>query len=393
MSSDAAGPLYPRAFERIFFNLAVGVSERRGEASILRRYCSISANVPIIGFLQQTWNPSWKHPPPMAPFYAWNLRDAEKAHAMGVRQVSAIGSPVLYLEDEAVVSQRRLLAMPPRKSAWTDREFDHRAYAAQLNRLRSDGFEEIDGCLFWRDLTESHHYESNEIRVVSSGHDSDPEFLQRNVFLLRSCEYVTSPSLGTSLIYALAGGRKGFLHGAADGEPLRKMGTDGARFECLLYSRFGDRSHRDLGLAELGSDAKRSPEELIELFGWPDANRAAQDPDHEIAAYFEFVSGRLGDYPGARIKTPLVFYVLRSGSHPSVWTMEAFESSTRVVPGLPSFESTSKIGAAFYLIIEREELFRFRRRETSLLDALEANRACAFGLDWDTALELGYLLS
>ncbi|MCK6529425.1 hypothetical protein L6R50_18375 [Myxococcota bacterium] len=153
-----------------------------------------------------------------------------------------------------------------------------RGYLRSLDLIRHR-FSRVTVCLYWLEYQDAEIralYEDAGYPIVTNGHrDANPAFLDNLCRNLSRHEYVTTNVVGTVAFYALYLSRKMFLWGtpmyASDaGEAARAglVAIQEGRCSILHYDRFGDRCHRAVGEAELGSEFRRSPQDLKVVLGW-----------------------------------------------------------------------------------------------------------------------------
>jgi hypothetical protein len=220
------------------------------------------------------------------PKLVWSQRNLDHCREKGFRNVTAIGSPYLYLQASQPVDPgesrgpRSLLVYPFHGWEKGRAGGDIEAYADAIGELeREHGFGPITVCLYWLEYEEAAIrglFEGRGWTVTTNGHrDGNPSFLHRQRASLLQHAYVTSNRVCTAAFYALAMGKKFFLYGpvvglsASDDPHGEEFGRWQKReFPELTWESFEDESHRDTGLRELGADFVLSPDDLRGLLGW-----------------------------------------------------------------------------------------------------------------------------
>ncbi len=271
-----------------------GSNGHYGHRRILSRYAGL-AERKIPGLVQHGWNHDLGATiedvllPRPEPFYLWSERNLRECRKAGLSHVVPIGAPFLYLPRDAETvtpAPRSLLVMP--SHGWEEVRIDHEfdLYAKDLEAIRGD-FGSITVCLYWFEHQEERHrrrFESIGATVTTVGHrDDNPDFLRDLRRLLLQHEYVSANRVQTATFYALALGRKFFLHGPPVGVDAR-IDRTGKLFDAwqrheypdLTWDRFKDEPNRKLGEDELGLGFVKDPDALAELFSW----KPSQEREH-----------------------------------------------------------------------------------------------------------------
>jgi hypothetical protein len=195
--------------------------------------------------------------------------------------VVPLGAPFLYLPalSETIAPEPGSLLVMPIHGWEKERiQQDFREYAAEAAELRQS-FRKITVCLYYFDHALKEHrrpFEDLGFEVIKSGErDKNPGFLHDLRRLMLRFEYVCANRVQTAVFYALALGRKAFLHGPPMGVDTR-IDPSGQLFDAwqrqefpmLLWEGFKDRSYREIGEEELGLRYRREPAALRELLLW-----------------------------------------------------------------------------------------------------------------------------
>jgi hypothetical protein len=265
-----------------------GSNAHYGHRTLLTRYAGVPEDRVIPGLVQHGWNHDLGATledillPAPEPFYIWSERNLRQCRRAGLEgRVTPLGAPFVYLPpvaEEIKAEPGSLLVMPIH--GWEREKIPHnfQEYAADLADLRSS-FRRITVCLYWFDHQFEEYrrpFEERGFEVIRSGHrDRNPAFLPDLRRLMLGYEYVSSNRVQTAIFYALALGRKAFLHGPPIGVEGR-IDHSGQlwdawqrrEFPMLLWEGFKDQSYRDVGEAELGLGFRRDPAALRELFLW-----------------------------------------------------------------------------------------------------------------------------
>ena len=265
-----------------------GSNGHYGHRWILNRYAGVPVGTPIPGNLEHGWNYNLgatqadieaSRPD---PFYLWSERNLRGCRDVGgLDHVVPLGAPFLYmppLEAPVEAEPGSLLVMPTH--GWEKGQLQHEfeVYAKQLSEIEQR-FRSITVCLYWFEFQEERYrkpFESRGYRVMTSGlRDNNPTFLLGLRRLLLRHEYVSSNRAQTATFYALHLNRKFFVYGPPVGveqwiDPTGKLfhAWQSAEFPMLMWDRFQDDTHPDLGGRELGLEFVRSSEALRALFLW-----------------------------------------------------------------------------------------------------------------------------
>jgi hypothetical protein len=264
---------------------------------ILVRYMGLSEQlVALPGKLQNGWQPGtgldgeqgMKMEVVQAgcSFYLWSQRAERNALAEGLDWGDVIGAPFLYGQTVTLATEcpqsPTLLAFPTHSVdpnypvvGWTEYARDLYLFA------RAEGFERVVACLYWRDYeSEAHVGTQHEPRVlfaaanvetVTLGSPFSVNFLDRFAALVRNATVVTSDRVCSAGMYALWLGRPFLVRGPclAATHPELDIGPAGdpeylkREFPELLH--LDGQVHHEVADHELGSEFKRSPEELIRI--------------------------------------------------------------------------------------------------------------------------------
>jgi hypothetical protein len=204
--------------------------------------------------------------------------------------VQAIGSAYFYMRElsqrrglaEAVEAERRgTLVFPDKSTMNKDTDFDRDRFARDLAALPAE-FQPVTVSVFWKDFRRGTHraFEQAGLKLVTSGHPHDPQFLFRQYDLCRQFRYACANDLSTSFCLSVLAGCR-FFH--LPSGPLR-ITTSGVtrvydaeptlalpgKQECLNASAFPPASDRtrQVELAERfsGKASVRPPQFFRELF-------------------------------------------------------------------------------------------------------------------------------
>lgn len=267
-----------------------------GHLNVLRNYCNKGSRFGIPGLLQHGWSAGpgvYSNIRKDLPFYfcVWNKRNYELTKEMGYNNIKPIGAPFLYLninQKHAFSKNKKtnnLLLFPLHtweKEGLLDPVSYFKKYVQEVKKIKND-FDNIHACLYFMEYKNPQIrkvFENADIEVTSLGHrEKNPTFLTKFRSLTNNYEYVSSNNLSTSVFYSLCMGKKVFLYGKLPDpcETTWNKSTINIMDNCsnildlynvLIWENFDDKPHREIGEYELGSEYKKTKDELIDLFRW-----------------------------------------------------------------------------------------------------------------------------
>lgn len=213
----------------------------------------------------------------------------------GYSNVYAVGMPFCYAystEEHPERIKQSLLVMPPHVSRYVSPRFDENEYVNAIRSIRSD-FQSVVICISgecerqgrWRA-----NFENAGFPVTVGADVFDANALVRMVRLFSSFESVTSPNLGSHIVYAALCGCRisifgpNVITGDVDysrepfyqrfprmlelrrSEEIKGLRNDlKSRFECLPSEA---RFHYDWAVKESGLNNLRDLDELANILGW-----------------------------------------------------------------------------------------------------------------------------
>lgn len=209
------------------------------------------------------------------PLLGWGDRTRREAGAAGLKGVTLIGAPFVYLASS--VDRRR--ARPRATVVYPFHGTDRQRLTGSHRRLASEIAERESGpvtvCLYWADQTPDAvaAYEAHGFTVTSHGHRADPEFLVRQLAVLDRHDRIVTNRVGSALWYGAHLGLEAEVYGPRFGLDLL-AGVD-CRLERFARSEWPDLHQGpvagdeavDMADAELGRAHQRAPEELADLLG------------------------------------------------------------------------------------------------------------------------------
>ncbi|HEX6445455.1 MAG TPA: hypothetical protein VF053_10230 [Streptosporangiales bacterium] len=263
-----------------------------GHAHLMARYAGLPGwrHPPRIwGYLQHGWNVHHGFDPalefaPGLPKFVWSEGPREVGSRLGIDGYHVVGAPWAYL-----------LAMRPEPAGERAREGtifypfhgwerqrllgDHVALAASV-RAQETG--PVTVCLYWLEYrlpAIRRAYQKAGFRVITHGprgshrRGTDVAFLDRQMTELRRHRRVASNRLSTAVLYGASVGCEVGVYGdpmALDGEGDVFGGVERVRREWpeLHAPEVPADLAAKVAREELGVDHRRSPAEIVELFGW-----------------------------------------------------------------------------------------------------------------------------
>lgn len=262
-----------------------------GHAQILARYCGRQQPPTIWGYLQHGWNTHDGFAVghefiPGYPRLVWSQAVARRGRALGGSHYHVVGSPWAYLlalqtRSTALDTNARGTIVYP-FHGWEGQQIvgDHAGYATQLRDTEGDV--PITVCLYWNDYEQPavrRVYEDAGFRVITHGRrghmyvGGDVDFLDRQLFELRSHQRAVSNRMGSALLYAASVGTSIGVYGdpmvlAGDHAVLGGMERQQRLFPDLHQPWVPERIAQDVARAELGIEATMDPGVLAHALGW-----------------------------------------------------------------------------------------------------------------------------
>lgn len=265
-----------------------------GHAHLMARYAGLAdwRRPPRIwGYLQHGWNVHHGFDPtadlvPGVPKLVWSDGPRVVGHRLGLRDYHVVGAPWAYLlalePDLGVLpeSDRSGTIFYP-FHGWERQPVtgDHRKLAATI-RAHETG--PVTVCLYWLEyrLPEVRRaYERAGFRVVTHGRrgghrrGTDVDFLVDQLTELRRHRRVASNRLSTAVLYGASVGCEVGVYGdpmELAGDDVVPGGADRIRTEWAeLHAPVVEPDVAEkVARVELGLDQRRTPAEIIDLFGW-----------------------------------------------------------------------------------------------------------------------------
>jgi hypothetical protein len=198
--------------------------------------------------------------------------------AMGIREVWGMASPYVLAAElcgaGTLPTRAGTLFFPTHSGADVRVRYDVERVADELLAL-PDEHQPVTVCVFWLDYLYGLHrpYEERGLRLVSAGHQADPQFLVRFYQLCKQHRFAMSNDVGTHCFYAIkAGCHYSQLDGPAEWDGLFIQPDDdpvhlGVR---ALFRQLSERPHTDqLTVVDryLGTRHMRSRDDLAGMLG------------------------------------------------------------------------------------------------------------------------------
>ena len=267
-----------------FLMQITGQAENRfyGHVHLLAKYCGLEDSPWINGYLQHGWNATdgfgnYLGSKRSANKYVWSKRCENIIKQNGKENVFAIGAPWLYLTDvfpqPAISNQLGVVAYPVHSAAWSQMGDTSDQYANYLKEKYGNTTVVLLNYDFQNPKIRF-QYESKGHNVKSHGIGTpwqkgfNPLFLKNQRDLMITFSKVVSNAMSTAILYANSLGL-----GSEIGGPIDYAQTNADD----VASQTGDSSsnlievlqnNKELWKEELGSQCKKTPEELREILGW-----------------------------------------------------------------------------------------------------------------------------
>jgi hypothetical protein len=210
----------------------------------------------------------------------------------GYKHVAAIGLPVIYLADNHLDRMAgSLLVMPVHSLPGTTEQWNDDTYVEYIKSI-SHHFSKIVVCIHSACLAKGNWsaFTKTGFEVASGAEVKDANSLQRMVDLFSQFEYVTTNEFGSQVAYASYFGCKVSVFGPRaafrkeDWENLSFYKNAPELLNIMAGGKLNDymfeaykqfvvnpwqaSAHQEWAAWELGEQNKKSPSELIRLFGW-----------------------------------------------------------------------------------------------------------------------------
>jgi len=236
------------------------------------------ARGPVRGQIQHGWSVGHGFGPAhrgsaWLPRLGWGERTGREARAAGLRHVTLIGAPFLYLPPapaEQGPRPRATIAYPFHGTEKHGLHGSHDRLAAEIAERETGP---VTVCLYFADQSPAtvSAYERHGFTVISHGHRLDPGFLARQRAVLAAHDRVVTNRIGTAFWYGAVLGLEAEVYGPYFG--LDSLGSVDARLERFqaetwpefLAGPVGPDRARDVAGEELGAAHVRDPEELAAI--------------------------------------------------------------------------------------------------------------------------------
>jgi len=234
---------------------------------------------PIVrGYLQHGWSTGHGFGPPARhvswlPRYGWGERTRQESAAAGLRGVTLIGAPFLYLS--ATVDPRR--PKPRATVVYPFHGTEVLGTTGSHDRLADEIAEREDRpvtiCLYWSDHTPDAVavYERRGFTVTTHGHRLDQRFLERQLELLLQHDRIVTNRVGSAFWYGAVLGLEAEIYGPYFGfTDLAAVDPQLERFQRSEWPDFHDRpvpggEAMTVAAHELGAAHVRPTAELAAL--------------------------------------------------------------------------------------------------------------------------------
>lgn len=207
-----------------------------GVGEILRRYAGLPPYFPLnckiqhgVKFFTHYASPQdcpshfafYTSSDPSCLFLAFDGETAAFFHDHGVKNVTAVGSAAVYLDEHLDFLRKKhpnpkgTIAFPCKSSTHVDVLMDLDAYARMLQEL-PEKYQPVKVCLYYKDLEKGRDkpFLERGMRVVGNGTLHSQDFLYNFFKNVADCEYaVSNDHLSSSNYYSIYYGLKYFLYG------------------------------------------------------------------------------------------------------------------------------------------------------------------------------------
>ena len=234
-----------------------------GHATLLKAYAGLPPKRPLKAAIEHgapvtelIWEVDLQTRMPLFLCAARERAERFNELASGGRHAEAIGPMIAYAravgDTKKEPGRRRLVVFPAHSTHHVRANYDVAEFAARLGAYRND-WDEVQICLYWRDVTLGTHrpYIENGFDCVTAGHMYDPRFLGRLRSILEGADAVVSNEMGSHVLYATLIDRPAWL--------LRQPIEYSARSQEILERDGASSRHRAEGtigrLRELFAEA------------------------------------------------------------------------------------------------------------------------------------------
>ena len=294
---------FPKRFRRKFWETNED-NKYYGHYDIFIHYSRVFLPYKINGEVQHGWSPHSGLIDPNTPiqdvkkrrYYLFNESNQKESDENGFHNTCIIGAPFLYVLDtikhkiEEVPNS--LLLFPLHSNEWikfSDPLRTHKVYIKQIKKI-SPLFKNISVSLGWKEYQNKDIvklFSDEKIKVVTMGHrDNNPNFLINFYKEVSKYEYISSDTFCTAIFYGLLMKKKSFIYGKRlnrdlvfnNRQYLKNNKWEGPeksyydfyskKYPILLWDNFDHKPHPYIAEDELGTNYKKSPKELREIFEW-----------------------------------------------------------------------------------------------------------------------------
>ena len=186
-----------------------------GHATVLKEYAGLPPKRPLKAAIEHgapvtdlIWQVDLQTRMPLFLCAARERAERYNKLAGGGRRGEAIGPMIAYAhavgDTQKEPDCRRLVVFPAHSTHHVQANYDVAEFVARLAPYRDD-WDEVQVCLYWRDVTLGTHrrYIENGFGCVTAGHMYDPRFLRRLRAILEGADAVVSNEMGSHMLYAI----------------------------------------------------------------------------------------------------------------------------------------------------------------------------------------------
>ena len=267
-----------------------------GHYNILKNYSNTFFPYKINGEVQHGWSPNSGITSEFSSinhlkknrYYLFNEDNKKKALNAGYKNIIAIGSPFIYIENPEQyylpTISNSLICFPTHNHEWAGFKNILKTYRKYCNDLKkiSNNFKKITISLFWKEFETPEIikiFKEQGFSVVTMGpRKNNPDFLINFINNVSKYEFLSSDTFSSAIFYGLFMKKKVFIYSYLLeknnlwGEENKSAEDDYYayvnKYPELMWSNFKSKSYYQIGEKELGYQFKLSPKEIRTLFGW-----------------------------------------------------------------------------------------------------------------------------
>lgn len=278
--------------EADFYGVSRIIANKLGLKNVPRSFSGWSHGVhigQILSKAQINWMDTWN-----LNYLVRNLQTQERMNDLGLKNVHAVGMPILYVDNQVPSRQKKsILFMPAHSLSYVRLNQNITSLAEVAVKYRSRGYE-VFFCLH-RDCVADENMlkvlEDYQLDWFTGASAFDVNSLQRMRNIFEYFEYVASNKIGSHFFYAQLFGAKFFFTGGYfetdisvyKNDPLWKNNLGLLEKVIALNSESGIRERypdyfnadpelavcdQEMARAECGFNSMKKPKKIAHLLGW-----------------------------------------------------------------------------------------------------------------------------